>query len=98
MVWRHSHTSQIFVDISLMMYQVLGKLLGGKGRNTFNSFLLAERNCKKNKWNTYLNGDNCKGKIKASEVKSLSRVQVFVTPWIVAHQAPRSMGFSRHEY
>ena len=21
-----------------------------------------------------------------------------VTPWIVAHQAPRSMGFSRHEY
>ena len=30
--------------------------------------------------------------------KSLSRVQLFVTPWIVAHQAPRSMGFSRHEY
>ena len=25
-------------------------------------------------------------------------VQVFVTPWIVAHQAPLSMGFSRHEY
>ena len=30
--------------------------------------------------------------------KSLSRVQLFVTPWIVAHQAPWSMGFSRHEY
>ena len=30
--------------------------------------------------------------------KSLSRVQLFMTPWIVAHQAPRSMGFSRHEY
>jgi len=29
--------------------------------------------------------------------KSLSRVQLFATPWIVAHQAPRSMGFSRHE-
>ena len=30
--------------------------------------------------------------------KSLSRVRLFVTPWIVAHQAPQSMGFSRHEY
>ena len=28
----------------------------------------------------------------------LSRVQLFVTPWIVARQAPLSMGFSRHEY
>ena len=28
----------------------------------------------------------------------LSRVRLFATPWIVAHQAPRSMGFSRHEY
>ena len=32
------------------------------------------------------------------EVKSLSRVQLFVTPWTVAHQAPPSMGFSRQEY
>ena len=31
-------------------------------------------------------------------MKSLSRVQLFGTPWTVAHQAPRSMGFSRHEY
>ena len=30
--------------------------------------------------------------------KSLSRVRLFATPWIVAHQAPRSMGFSRDEY
>ena len=30
--------------------------------------------------------------------KSLSCVRLFATPWIVAHQAPRSMGFSRHEY
>ena len=27
--------------------------------------------------------------------KLLSRVQLFVTPWTVAHQAPLSMGFSR---
>ena len=33
-----------------------------------------------------------------SEVKSLSRVQLFVTPWTVAYQASLSMGFSRHEY
>ena len=28
----------------------------------------------------------------------LSRVQLFVTPWTVAFQAPLSMGFSRQEY
>ena len=33
-----------------------------------------------------------------SEVKSLSRVQCYATPWTVAHQAPPSMGFSRREY
>ena len=31
-------------------------------------------------------------------VKSLSPVQLFATPWIVVHQAPPSMGFSRQEY
>ena len=30
--------------------------------------------------------------------KSLSRVQLFATPWTVAHHAPLSMGFSRQEY
>ena len=33
-----------------------------------------------------------------SEVKSLSHVRLFATPWSVAHQAPLSMGFSRQEY
>ena len=32
------------------------------------------------------------------EVKSLSCVRLFATPWTVAHQAPLSMGFSRQEY
>ena len=32
------------------------------------------------------------------KVKSLSCVPLFATPWIVAHQAPPSMGFSRQEY
>ena len=31
-------------------------------------------------------------------VPSLSRVQLFVTPWTVAQQAPLSMEFSRQEY
>ena len=31
-------------------------------------------------------------------MKSLSCVQLFVTPWTVAYQAPLSMGFSRQEY
>ena len=32
------------------------------------------------------------------KVKSLSRVQLFATPWTVAYQAPLSMGFSRQQY
>ena len=32
------------------------------------------------------------------KVKSVSRVQLFATPWTVAHQAPPSMGFSRQEH
>ena len=35
---------------------------------------------------------------KKSEVKSLSHVSLFSTPWTVAHQAPPSMGFSRQKY
>ena len=30
--------------------------------------------------------------------QACSHVQLFVTPWTVAHQAPLSMGFSRQEY
>ena len=32
------------------------------------------------------------------KVKSLSRAQLFGTPWIVAYQVPLSLGFSRQEY
>ena len=32
------------------------------------------------------------------KVKSLSRVQLLVTPWTAARQASPPMGFSRHEY
>ena len=35
---------------------------------------------------------------KWSKVKSLSHVQLFVTPWTVAYQAPPFTGFSRQEY
>ena len=34
---------------------------------------------------------------KWSQVKSLSCVRLFETPWTVAYQAPPSMGFSRQE-
>ena len=30
-------------------------------------------------------------------MKSLSRVQLYTTPWTAAHQAPPSMGFSRQQ-
>ena len=36
--------------------------------------------------------------MKWSEVKSLSRVWLFVTPWTIAYKAPLSMEFSRQEY
>ena len=32
------------------------------------------------------------------KVMALNRVQLFATPWTVAHQASLSMGFSRQEY
>ena len=35
---------------------------------------------------------------KWSEVKLLSRVRLFETPWTVAYQAPQSLEFSRQEY
>ena len=34
----------------------------------------------------------------ANVLSHFSRVQLFETPWTVAHQAPLSMGFSRQEY
>ena len=36
-------------------------------------------------------------KVKWSELKSLSRVRLFATPWTISYQAPPSMGFSRQE-
>ena len=35
---------------------------------------------------------------RLGEVKSLSHVRLFATPWTAAYQAPPSMGFSRQEY
>ena len=37
-------------------------------------------------------------KYEVSEMKLLSRVQLFATLWTVAYQAPPSMEFSRQEY
>ena len=36
--------------------------------------------------------------LRINKVKPLSCVQLFLTPWTVAYQAPPSMGFSRQEY
>ena len=46
-------------------------------------------------WITISFSNGWKWKVK---VKSLSRVQLFRTPWTAAYQAPPSMGFSRQEY
>ena len=36
--------------------------------------------------------------LAAAAAEVLSHVQLFVTPWAIAHQAPLSMEFSRQEY
>ena len=36
--------------------------------------------------------------MRAHELSCFSRIQLFVTPWTAACQAPLSMGFSRQEY
>ena len=43
-------------------------------------------------------GVGCRFLLQCVKVKSLSHVQLFVTPWTAAYQAPPSMGFSRQEY
>ena len=43
-------------------------------------------------------GVGCHFLLQCMKVKSLSHIQLFVTPWIAAHQAPPSMGFSRQGY
>ena len=48
-------------------------------------------------WQILLFEDICCGSGLVSEVKSLSPVQLFATPWTVAYQAPLSMEFSRQE-
>ena len=50
---------------------------------------------RKLEWVAISFSDTQKGKVKE---KSLSCVWLLATPWIVAHQAPPSMGFSRQEY
>ena len=46
-------------------------------------------------WVAISSSNAWKWKVK---VKSLSRVQLFATPWTAAYQAPLSMGVSRQEY
>ena len=49
-------------------------------------------------WDLYRAG-LCLRNVQYNHVLScFSRVQLFATPWTVAHQAPVSLGFSRQEY
>ena len=51
------------------------------------------------RWILYhLSHEGSHSEIQFSSVQSLSRVRLFVTPWIVAHKSPLSMEFSRQEY
>ena len=43
-------------------------------------------------------GVGCHFLLQCVKVKSLSRVQLFATPWTAAYQVPPSTGFSRQKY
>ena len=47
---------------------------------------------------TFFDENEIKIDLSISEVKFLSRVRLFVTPWTAAYQASPSMGVSRQEY
>ena len=50
-------------------------------------------------WHHWLNGHEfAQSEVKWSEVKSLSRVRLLVTPWTIVLQATLSMAFPRQEY
>ena len=53
------------------------------------------------KWSRYSLRDDwlfCRATVIDKESVQLNHVQLFATPWTVAHQAPLSMGFSGEEY
>ena len=54
-----------------------------------------KKKCKKAKWLSDKALQIAEKRRERKKVKSLSRVQLFATPWTVAYQAPLSMGFSR---
>ena len=55
------------------------------------SSILPEETIDRGAWQATTHG------VARSEMKSLSRVRLFATPWTVAYQAPPSMGFSMQE-
>ena len=56
-----------------------------------------KHNTKLDKSEWYFSKREVKNSLKV-KLSSLSRVQLFATPWAVAYQAPPTMGFSRQEY
>ena len=53
---------------------------------------------KESNWTTFSHHIQRQTQNGLVKVKSLNHVQLFVTPWTVAYQAPPSMGFSLWEY
>ena len=70
------------------IYDLLQYLKGSSCSLVFSQFTLK----KKNKPIYFVLG------YSETEVKSLSRVRLFATSWIIAYQGPPSIGFSRQEY
>ena len=75
----------------------LSFLIQNLSRELFNFFQGIEATVLSHK-KEYMMGKEKSSKLGKRKVKSLTHVQVFVTPWTVTYQAPQSMGFSRHKY
>ena len=75
----------------------LGMMAGLRARRTTVSQVLSHCDQEVYKWQQH-GGRKLGITIWLKQVKLLSRVWLFATPWTVAHQAPPTMEFSRQEY
>ena len=91
-IWLNSICPAAAVAQSLQLYSTLCQPIDGSPPGSSVPRILQARTLE---WVAISLFNACKWKVK---VKSLSRVQLFVTPWTATYQAPPSMGVSSQEY
>ena len=93
------NTNGMEFQIFTQNQKLLSYVLSGENLNFKLKRKLLGQDFLKETLSDYISGQkSATSKILLYELKSLSRVRLFVTPWTVAHQAPPSMEFSSQEY